>query len=135
MVAMKTVVLDDFPPLRDRLAGILRTVPGVELVGSADCSLFSTALLRTLQPQLLIVHLSDPGRRAVQILDRVNGRSPRPTVVLLTEEVTEDDRCHYHQLGVDQAFAISTQFDSFLAKITELARPLCEALIPPALRA
>ncbi len=119
---VRTFILDDSPLVRDRLAGFLAAIPEVNLIGRADCSLFTVAVIRTLVPELLILDLVDSARNALETLGQLKVVTPRPIIVVLSEDMESSDRRHYRQAGADHTFAISTEFEAFLVTVADLAR-------------
>ena len=82
MGAIRTVVVDDEKLARDRLAGFLAALDGVELVGQAQNGVEALALIEAERPDLVFLDVRMPGMDGFEVLKAL--RRPSPHVVFAT---------------------------------------------------
>lgn len=83
MIPLRVIIVDDEPLARDRLRGMLRTEPGVEIVAECASGDEALAALRFATPDLLFLDMQMPGGNGLQLLERLPaGR--RPAIVFAT---------------------------------------------------
>jgi DNA-binding NarL/FixJ family response regulator len=86
---VRVLVADDHPVYRDGLAALLRTVPGIEVVGTAADGEAAVEAAERLQPDVVVMDVQMPRLDGVSATRRVTGASPSTGVVVLT--MSEDD--------------------------------------------
>ena len=82
MTAIRTIVVDDEKLARDRLAGFLTALEGVELVGQAQNGVEALALIEAERPDLVFLDVRMPGMDGFEVLKAL--RRPSPHVVFAT---------------------------------------------------
>ena len=82
MTAIRTIVVDDEKLARDRLAGFLAALDGVELVGQAQNGVEALALIEAERPDLVFLDVRMPGMDGFEVLKAL--RRPSPHVVFAT---------------------------------------------------
>lgn len=86
---IRLLLADDHPVYRDGLAALLRSVPGVEVVGTAGDGLEAVALAAELQPDVVVMDVQMPGLDGIGATRQITADSPHIGVVVLT--MSEDD--------------------------------------------
>jgi DNA-binding NarL/FixJ family response regulator len=87
---MTTVlVVDDHPIFRDGLAGLLATVPDVEVVGVASTGEQAIELATRLRPDVAFMDLNLPGISGIEATRRIAAVSPATAVLIVT--MVDDD--------------------------------------------
>jgi DNA-binding NarL/FixJ family response regulator len=86
----RVLVVDDHPLFRDGLAGLLRTVPDTEVVGSAADGETACRLAAELRPDVVVMDLNMPGLPGLEAIRRLTRLDPAPAVLVLTM-VDDDD--------------------------------------------
>ena len=89
-VVIRVIVVDDHPLFRDGLAGLLATVPDVEVVatvGDGDEAVRRTA---ELVPDVVLMDLNLPGTPGLEATRRIVAQAPSTAVLVLTM-VDDDD--------------------------------------------
>ena len=89
-VVIRVIVVDDHPLFRDGLAGLLATVPDVEVVaavGDGDEAVRRTA---ELAPDVVLMDLNLPGTPGLEATRRIVAQTPSTAVLVLTM-VDDDD--------------------------------------------
>jgi two-component system, LytTR family, response regulator len=82
VTAIRTIVVDDEKLARDRLAGFLAALDGVELVGQAQNGVEALALIEGERPDLVFLDVRMPGMDGFEVLRAL--RRPAPHVVFAT---------------------------------------------------
>ena len=86
----RVLIVDDHPVFRDGLAGLLATVPGVEVVGSAGSAEEALADLARTVPDVVLMDINLPGVSGVEATRRALQVAPA-TAVLVISMVDDDD--------------------------------------------
>jgi two-component system LytT family response regulator len=92
---IRTLVIDDEQPARERLKQLLGAHPDIEIVGEADDGVEAAEKIAELSPDLLLLDIQMPGASGLDVAASL-GR-PRPAVIFCTA---------YDQYAVD-AFELS----------------------------
>lgn len=87
--AIRVLIVDDHPIVRDGLANLLESRPEVELVGVASDGSEAVTLADELQPDVIVMDLHLPGVNGVDATARIVRSSPSISVLVLT--MLEDD--------------------------------------------
>ena len=86
----RVLIVDDHPVFRDGLAGLLATVPGVEVVGSAGSAEEALADLARTAPDVVLMDINLPGVSGVEATRRALQAAPATAVLVITM-VDDDD--------------------------------------------
>jgi DNA-binding NarL/FixJ family response regulator len=87
--AIRVLVADDQAAVREGLALLLDTLPGIEVVGQAEDGNTAAALARDLQPDVVLMDLNMPHCDGIDATTRILADRPDTRVVVLT--TYEDD--------------------------------------------
>jgi DNA-binding NarL/FixJ family response regulator len=96
---MKVLVIEDSPPLRERILRLLRAEPRLTVVGVASTNAEAMALFDALRPELVTLDVSLPDGITLETLKRMRAREPAPTVIVLTGHVQPHYRDRYLKAG------------------------------------
>lgn len=83
MTSIRTVIVDDEPPARDKLRGFLARHPAFQLVGEAGDGLSAVTLLEEIRPDLLLLDIQMPELDGFEVLAALEGRR-LPYVIFVT---------------------------------------------------
>ena len=86
----RVLIVDDHPLFRDGLAGLLATLPDVELVGAVASAEEVLAVLKETEPDVVLMDLNLPGASGVEATALVSQAQPTTAVLVLTM-VDDDD--------------------------------------------
>jgi DNA-binding NarL/FixJ family response regulator len=86
----RVLIVDDHPIFRDGLAGLLATVPEVEVVGTAGTAEEALAVLQANRPDVVLMDINLPGASGVEATRRASQVAPS-TAVLMVTMVDDDD--------------------------------------------
>ncbi len=86
----RVLIVDDHPVFRDGLAGLLATLPEVEVVGTAGTAEEALAALMETAPDVVLMDINLPGATGVEATRRATQIAPA-TAVLVISMVDDDD--------------------------------------------
>jgi two-component system, LytTR family, response regulator len=83
VTSIRVVVADDERPSRRFLTGLLKTLPGIELVGEAESGEEAVAIIESARPQLALLDLLMPEMGGLDVVRRVS-KGALPLVAFVT---------------------------------------------------
>jgi DNA-binding NarL/FixJ family response regulator len=86
----RVLIVDDHPVFRDGLAGLLATVPGVEIAGAVGTAEEALSAVRQAAPDVVLMDINLPGASGVEATRQTTQISPA-TAVLVISMVDDDD--------------------------------------------
>ena len=121
---LRILIADDSAFIRVRLAGMLDSIDGVEVVGDAESMHGAVAAITELKPDIVILdlHLSDGS--GLEVLAQVQAERPGLKAIVLTNYPLPAYRDRCRDLGTEYFFDKSTEF----AQAVELVRQLAAGL-------
>ncbi|WP_306369033.1 response regulator transcription factor [Nocardiopsis sp. CC223A] len=100
--AVRVVVVDDHPIVRDGLSGILGTEEGIEVVGEAANGREAVAVVRANDPDVVLMDLRMPGGDGIDAIGALRTAHPtRPRILVLTTYDTDRDVRRAMTAGAD----------------------------------
>ncbi|HEX6291969.1 MAG TPA: response regulator transcription factor [Herpetosiphonaceae bacterium] len=81
---ISVVVADDHPVVRSGIVYELSRQPDIQVLGAAENGDMALHLARTLQPQVLVLDLSMPGLRTVDVVRQTRALPSPPRILILT---------------------------------------------------
>lgn len=103
---MRTILVDDYPPLLAALATMLRSYDGVEIVGRANNGREGLKLAEEQLPDLVLVDFSMPEMDGVAVTRRLKAWPRPPKVVVMS----------FHAEPEYRDMAINAGADAYLVK-------------------
>src|SRR5271167_3514948 len=88
-LAVMSCLLPLCQPCRDGLAGLLATLPGVEVAGTAGTAEQALAAIRETAPDVVLMDINLPGASGVEATRRAAQIAPATAVLVIT--VVDDD--------------------------------------------
>ena len=101
MSAIRIVVVDDHPIVRDGLRALFSTVPDVDVVGEAADAATALREITLHRPDVLLLDVHMPGGTGLEVLPRLRQASPETHVLLLTMDDDAETALEAVQLGAD----------------------------------
>jgi DNA-binding NarL/FixJ family response regulator len=86
----RVLIVDDHPVFRDGLAGLLATLPEVEIVGMAGTAEEALAAISQAAPDIVLMDINLPGASGVEATRQTTQVAPA-TAVLVISMVDDDD--------------------------------------------
>jgi DNA-binding NarL/FixJ family response regulator len=86
----RVLIVDDHPVFRDGLAGLLATLPEVEVIGAAGTAEEALTAVRQAAPDVVLMDINLPGASGVEATRQTTQISPA-TAVLVISMVDDDD--------------------------------------------
>jgi DNA-binding NarL/FixJ family response regulator len=86
----RVLIVDDHPVFRDGLAGLLATLPGVEVTGTAGTAEQALAAIKQAAPDVVLMDINLPDASGVEATRRAAQIAPA-TAVLVVTMVDDDD--------------------------------------------
>ena len=109
---MEIFLVEDSPPVRARLAEMLRAIPGVTLVGTATTAAEATQSILTLRPQLVVLDLSlGGGSSGFDVLRNVRSLAPEIDFYMLSNFSADPYRQLAEKLGARDFFDKTREFN------------------------
>jgi DNA-binding NarL/FixJ family response regulator len=121
---LRVLIADDSAQIRLRLAAMLDSIDGVEVVGDAESMQGALAAITELKPDLVILDLHLPDGSGFNVLEQVQAERPGLKVIVLTNYPLPAYRDRCGDLGTEHFFDKSTEF----AQAVELVRQLAVGL-------
>jgi DNA-binding NarL/FixJ family response regulator len=81
---IRVVVADDHPIVRDGLRALIEATPGIELVGEATNGDEAIELARRVNPDVVLMDLSMPGRHGIEATREIASNGLASAVLILT---------------------------------------------------
>jgi two-component system LytT family response regulator len=78
------VIVDDEPPARELLRGYATARADVEVVGEAEDGAAAVEVIRSTEPDVVLLDVQMPGVDGFEVLAQLEGLSPLPRVVFVT---------------------------------------------------
>jgi two-component system LytT family response regulator len=84
--ALRALIVDDEPPARRKLRALLKSEPGIDVVGEAGDGVAAVEVIERLAPDLLFLDVQMPGRDGFDVIEEVSARHKAacPAVVFVT---------------------------------------------------
>ena len=116
------LIVDDSAVIRRRLVSMLSEIPGVQLVGEASRAVQGAELIRSEQPDVVILDIRMPDRSGIGLLEDIKNDPERPTIIILTNYPYAAYRKRCMELGASHFFDKSTEFTELETVVRELAQ-------------
>ena len=119
---MKVFLVDDSSEIRERLAGMLYDLEGVEIIGQADKASAAISAIRTIKPDVVLLDIQLVGNESgIDVLQQIEQDKPAPKVIMLTNYPYPQYRRRCMEAGADFFFDKSIEFDKIVPVLRELA--------------
>lgn len=113
---LRTVLVDDYPPLLAALATLLRSRGDIEIVGRASNGSDGLKLVEEQQPDLVLVDFSMPDIDGVAVTRRLKAGAKPPKVVVMSFHAEPEYREMAMHAGAD-AYLVKTELYHELAPL------------------
>ena len=80
----RVLVVDDSPTMRSLIRAVLRTDPGIEVVGEAADALEARSAIKQLNPDVVTLDVEMPNMNGIEFLDKLMKLRPMPVIMVST---------------------------------------------------
>src|SRR5688572_14095594 len=85
-MSVRTLVVDDFAPIRRMVCSTLEQSAGFQLVGEAQDGLEAVERATDLQPELILMDIGLPSLNGIQAARRIRDRNPKTKILFVSHE-------------------------------------------------
>jgi len=90
MSAIRVLIADDHPIVRDGLKTLISSEPGMELVGEAANGAEAVAQANLLKPDVILMDLVMPVKNGIEAIAEIKSADPSVSILVLTSFAEED---------------------------------------------
>ena len=131
MSAIRVLVVEDHPVVRQGLVALLTGAPGIEVVGSAVDGLEALASFRSLRPDVTLIDLQMPRMGGVETIERLRHEFPGARFIVLTTFDGDEDIYRAMQAGAKAYLLKGMEVEDLLAAISTVHAG--RASVPPSI--
>ena len=84
MEMLKVLVVDDTIVYRKIVGDVLKAIPGVEVVGTANNGKIALSKINTLKPDLVTLDIEMPEMSGIEVLQELQAHPAPPKVIMLS---------------------------------------------------
>jgi DNA-binding NarL/FixJ family response regulator len=117
---LKVLIVDDSALLRERIAGLISEIKGVELAGQAGDAQAALESIRRLRPDVVLLDIRMPKGNGIGVLVQIKHEPFPPTVIMFTAFPYPQYRQKCLEAGADYFFDKATEFE----RVTSLLETL-----------
>lgn len=129
--AVRIMIVDDHPVVRDGLRGMFAGVDGIEVIGEAVDGARAVDLAAVLDPDVILMDLRMPRMDGVTAIGRLAARSIRARVLVLTTYDTESEVLPAIEAGATGYLLKDAGTDDLVRAVQAAARG--ESVLAPAI--
>jgi two-component system response regulator DevR len=123
---MRVFIADDSTIVVERLADLLKDLPGVQLVGRAGDVPEAIRCLRQLKPDAAILDLQMPGGSGLDVLRAIRPNQPNLFVLICTNFPSSQNREECLTAGANYFLDKSAEFEKIPAILREFTRSVAK---------
>lgn len=126
----RVFIVDDSRPIRERLAGLIRKLEGVTLVGEAETPAAAISGILDQRPDAVVLDVQLLGGTGLEVLTEVHPKAPAMKFLVLTNHPSPQYRSVYLAAGASRFMDKNSEFARIADVIGELratSRPDSEA--------
>jgi DNA-binding NarL/FixJ family response regulator len=121
-MAIRIVLVDDHPIVREGLAAVLATQPDFEIVGQANDGTEAIDIVSALRPDIVVLDLAMPHMDGVQALRMMRAEHPELKTLVFTASETDDRIIGAVQAGAQGYLLKGAPRDELFSAIRVIAR-------------
>lgn len=119
MTNIRVLIVDDVERVRQDLRTFLSLAGGIEIVGEACNGLEAIPLVKTLNPQVVLMDLEMPVMDGYDAAHQIKALQPACRVIALTIHAGEAERQHALQVGMENLIAKGAPLELLLQMISK----------------
>ncbi len=120
---MTIVLADTDTQFRDRLKKRLEKISGVQVVGESSDSEETTAMILNRKPDIAILNSSLRDGRGIEVLQHIKRLMVPPTIIVVTDDPSHDNKTSCSLAGADFIFEKSTEDHKMISTVRRLCIP------------
>jgi DNA-binding NarL/FixJ family response regulator len=117
----RVLIADDHALVRDGLRHILQGASGFEVVGEANDSASTVALIRGRPADVLVLDLSMPGRNGVELIKQIKEEEPALRILVLTMHAEQQYAVRAFKAGASGYLTKESASAELVAAVTKVA--------------
>ena len=117
----RVLIADDHALVRDGLRHILQGASGFEVVGEANDSVSTIALIRERPADVLVLDLSMPGRNGVELIKQIKEEKPTLRILVLTMHAEQQYAVRAFKAGASGYLTKESASAELVAAVTKVA--------------
>ncbi|MFL9893197.1 response regulator transcription factor [Paraburkholderia sp. RL17-383-BIF-A] len=117
----RVLIADDHALVRDGLRHILKNASGFEVIGEADDSASTVALIRERPADVLVLDLSMPGRNGVELIKQIKEEKPALRILVLTMHAEQQYAVRAFKAGASGYLTKESASAELVAAVTKVA--------------
>lgn len=118
---MRTILVDDYPPLLAALTTLLRTYDGVEIVGRAHTGGDGLKLADEHEPDLVLVDFTMPDMNGAAVTRKLKSKESPPKVVVMSFHAEPEYREMALDAGADAYLVKSDLYQDLMPLLRRLS--------------
>jgi DNA-binding NarL/FixJ family response regulator len=119
---MRILIADDNVQFRARLASILGSIEGIEIVGETGDVAETLEAIQHIRPETIILDIHMPGGNGFDVLAVAKAAKPAPMVIMLTVGPRSEYQTESFMLGADYFFEKSSELRKMMALVKRMAK-------------
>lgn len=121
MNEIRLLIVDDHAIVRTGLVALLESDGRVSVIGEADDGNAALALVRKLNPDIVIMDILMPGKDGIAAMQEIKAEFPGTKVLILTTSTASDELAAALAAGADGAITKSTANATLLSAVKDIA--------------
>ncbi|WP_168790213.1 response regulator [Paraburkholderia aromaticivorans] len=117
----RVLIADDHALVRDGLRHILQSTSGFEVVGEANDSVSTVALIRERVADVLVLDLSMPGRNGVELIKQIKEEKPALRILVLTMHAEQQYAVRAFKAGASGYLTKESASAELVSAVTKVA--------------
>ncbi|WNC94030.1 response regulator transcription factor [Paraburkholderia sp. FT54] len=117
----RVLIADDHAMVRDGLRHILQSASGFDVVGEANDSASTIALIRGRAADVLVLDLSMPGRNGVELIKQIKEEKPALRVLVLTMHAEQQYAVRAFKAGASGYLTKESASAELVSAVTKVA--------------
>jgi DNA-binding NarL/FixJ family response regulator len=119
---MKILIADDNVQFRTRLASILGSIGGIEIIAETGDVPGTLEAIQETRPDTVILDIHMPGGNGLDVLAEAKATKPSPMVIMLTVGPRSEYQTESFLLGADYFFEKSSELTTMTAMLKRMAK-------------